>query len=257
MHRVALLAVVVIFPPSSSTIFFTSSLFLDSFPRVRIFMLVSGFSRGSETKWHISVKHRVPHTNSKHRDSIPHTQNNQHSLQGDESKQVWLMSGRKLPFSKGDDKAQHIQQAEWMEGWKRCICGYIICLHLVVVAFVKSASKLSTSDFAQPPSSSDDWTAWKVLPFQKEICICGAGESLSLKQQHSHMLQYILVLILQTVQSWKLAELCKPCNKQTGRQLRLHYFIVSTLMQWALQCRWIQGTVNIWKLICISKDDCY
>lgn len=44
MHRDALLAVPVSFPPSFSTVAFTSSLFRASFPRVRIFMLDSGLS---------------------------------------------------------------------------------------------------------------------------------------------------------------------------------------------------------------------
>lgn len=44
MHRDALLTVPVNFPPSFSIVAFTSSLFRDSFPRVRIFMLDNGFS---------------------------------------------------------------------------------------------------------------------------------------------------------------------------------------------------------------------
>lgn len=51
MHREALLAVPVSFPPSFSTMAFTSSLFRDSFPRVRIFMLASGLSvRGTAVR---------------------------------------------------------------------------------------------------------------------------------------------------------------------------------------------------------------
>lgn len=44
MHKEALLAVPVTFPPSFSTVAFTSSLFRDSFPKVRIFMFDSGLS---------------------------------------------------------------------------------------------------------------------------------------------------------------------------------------------------------------------
>lgn len=44
MHREALLAVPVNFPPSFSIMAFTSSLFRESFPRVRIFMLDNGLS---------------------------------------------------------------------------------------------------------------------------------------------------------------------------------------------------------------------
>lgn len=73
MHNVALLAVVVIFPPNSSTMFFTSSLFLDSFPRARIFMLASGLSRGLETTQHVSDKHKAPQTSNKYKWTASYT----------------------------------------------------------------------------------------------------------------------------------------------------------------------------------------
>lgn len=204
MHRVALLAVVVIFPPRSSTMLFTSSLFFDSFPRTRIFMLVSGLSRGSEITQHVSNRHRAPQTNNKHKGTASPTVSiiSPAGRETKVQKQVWpvLSKWEEAPLHLG--KATKLNTCQQTEGMKGREGGYVGTLFACLFGFFKWKKKkisrlqhCATRDCALLSSSFDAWTAWekltvtwKLLPLQNEICFWGAGErGLSLKQQCSYI----------------------------------------------------------------------
>lgn len=146
MHRVALLAVVVIFPPRSSTMLFTSSLFFDSFPRTRIFMLLSGLSRGLEITQHVSNRHGAPQTSNKHKGTASSTVSTTSPASGRQgSKQVWpalnKQEGAPLHLGNATKLSTH-QQTEGMEDRED---GYVGTLFPCPSFFLKNQTQNKTN----------------------------------------------------------------------------------------------------------------